>query len=814
MLIRVCVALGFSLCLVNSVFACTDNDMAACKTYHGKVGMKVCVDGKWRGCQATAGTGGVGGSGGTNPPPIVCSSTHTVVEISGLGDQQERARQQACFVKSVQLSNTIVRLGPDVDFSFGAVHDHRSGQDKVTELFTYPIVLGACVTLESATQLTGSVPCPETLKNPVGGPASPAGLIAARTAATDLLLNADAKNDLSRPEDPAQPQPLPPSSARTSRSLGPVLRFGDHSKSTIPGTTAFLQIACSEDTRTTGVVVRGFRLYGPTFGDQKDLDDYVGLRIENCADTEINNMDVAGWGGSAIEVRHPTLGSQPTSWPSQAWIRIHDNYLHHNLHTSNDNGPGHSAGYGVTTSERAFSNIYHNVFDYNNHDVTADGNAGGYIALQNLILKGGGQHSTGHTGFYMHVFDVHGDQKGCFLSGDWTCGHAPGFNMTENTFQYENSDDIGIRGTVRFQSFIQHNVFARSSERNAIDLFDDHDIAVDHNDYDADTYGQYTTCDFDGDGVDDLFLATGVTWWYSSGGQFPWTFMQADRNRANQLAFGDFDHDRRCDILEELPTQQGVWYISRGGVSPLEPLAKDAFGHALNFGHPLSEVRFGNFDPAVRDHTGKWISGAFWRDAAGQWFITPLNKVDWQHIGGSHFPLSDLKFGDFDGDGVTDVLAVSSGRWAISSAARHTWTQWNPTLGEAVKNLYVANMDASDHSDDLLKLEYRSVSSGPLVTTTIKWWRSQNGLGPWTLWKSYAYSCNPTADNVASVCGTSYLGHFAALPRNHVTPVDQKSEGAGILTIDPYRQGHFFNPSESINGRPAEWESDATHFRY
>src|SRR5450631_2400991 len=111
MLMKVCIALGFILCLVNSVLACTDDDMAACKTYDGKDGTKVCLDGKWRGCQPTSGTGG---TGGTNPPQVICQSNRTVVEISGLGDQQERDRQRACFVESVQLPNTIVRLGPDV----------------------------------------------------------------------------------------------------------------------------------------------------------------------------------------------------------------------------------------------------------------------------------------------------------------------------------------------------------------------------------------------------------------------------------------------------------------------------------------------------------------------------------------------------------------------------------------------------------------------------------------------------------------------------------------------------------------------------
>ena len=39
----------------------------------------------------------------------------------------------------------------------------------------------------------------------------------------------------------------------------------------------------------------------------------------------------------------------------------------------------------------------------------------------------------------------------------------------------------------------------------------------------------------------------------------------------------------------------------------------------------------------------------------------------------SGFPMSALRFGDFDGDGVTDVLAKENGRWAISSGAALPW---------------------------------------------------------------------------------------------------------------------------------------------
>jgi hypothetical protein len=32
--------------------------------------------------------------------------------------------------------------------------------------------------------------------------------------------------------------------------------------------------------------------------------------------------------------------------------------------------------------------------------------------------------------------------------------------------------------------------------------------------------------DFDGDRIDDVFLSTGATWWFSSGGQAEWRLLQ------------------------------------------------------------------------------------------------------------------------------------------------------------------------------------------------------------------------------------------------------------------------------------------------
>jgi hypothetical protein len=71
--------------------------------------------------------------------------------------------------------------------------------------------------------------------------------------------------------------------------------------------------------------------------------------------------------------------------------------------------------------------------------------------------------------------------------------------------------------------------------------------------------------DFDGDGVQDLFLATGITPYYSSAGKTEWRFLSAKTEKLNDIRFGDFDADGRTDVFTQIGDD---WMVSWGGVSP------------------------------------------------------------------------------------------------------------------------------------------------------------------------------------------------------------------------------------------------------
>src|SRR6266478_8684289 len=241
-------------------------------------------------------------------------------------------------IKAVGMANTLVLLAPDVDITFSnSILNLPAGARDPFLLFP------PCVTLASFQ------PPPE-----VRSPAFP-------------------------------PPPTPvPGSGRTPHSLGPVLRYTlDGGR---PDDAAFIQMACPGDDPNSagdGARVLGIRVFGPHFNDHQESEK--GINILGCHDVEIANTEVAGW-SIAINV-DGQLTDIPTEVPEEIFIKIHDNYIHHNQHSQSG---GHSEGYGVEVKHGAFVEIDQNVFDYNKHSITADVDAGGYNAVLNLILKGGG----------------------------------------------------------------------------------------------------------------------------------------------------------------------------------------------------------------------------------------------------------------------------------------------------------------------------------------------------------------------------------------------------------------------------------------
>src|SRR5262249_26341113 len=148
---------------------------------------------------------------------------------------------------------------------------------------------------------------------------------------------------------------------------------------------------------------------------------------------------------------------------------------------------------------------------------------------------------------------------------DANCGTA-GYSMDIqfNSFIYDHHVAIHLRGTPQQQMTVIYNVFSEDNQGAAIAQNETGLVAY-QNIYGVNGLAELATCDFDGDGVGDTFLATGMTWWYSSGGTGPWTFLNNSFAHRADLTLGDLDFDGRCDVRVRDD-------YSSGGSGPMTPV--------------------------------------------------------------------------------------------------------------------------------------------------------------------------------------------------------------------------------------------------
>lgn len=667
------------------------------------------------------------------------------VDIKGSGPEW-----RACLIQALSTRDTTVRLGPDVDMDMtGAV---------VNDV---PISIAGGVTFTSVASFDQPPLLRRDVRRDVAGPT---------TGFSNRVRNVplgNARPEAAPPAAAADPMIVRQYEARGPNSRGPRIFTRDKPK-------YLFQIRCFADgTFNDNVRVSGFRLEGA----EKSPDSSgasIGLENRGCINIVISNMEISGWSNAGIKTGD---GNDTGRLVNRNYVRISDSYFHHNQHIG-------GLGYGINPQVAV---IERNVFDFNRHAISTGGASGGYEASRNLVLKGGGYH--GYAGLaYTHQFDVHGTDD-CW--GEANCGEA-GTQLIffENAFQYRHDHAIGLRGTPRISAVINRNVFAHEDVRDstlaegAVRLYTG-DTRVtfgqgpDANRGGIDTFGRYGICDFDGDGKDDIFLPTGVTWWYIGAGRIHWTYLNALEGTIEQLRLGYFDDDARCDVLADNGRE---WLMSSGGRLPWSRLG--------DFGTRLADVAFGRFDPSQRDQRAnatRKTTHAFRRTREGEWQVTPLTQANWQRVQRSAAPMNKLRFGDFTGDGVTDVLSVESGRWSISESARGPWTRLNPALGDDVERLLIADVD-NNNRDDLIRFvsKPRGVQ-GSRQTWDVGWQVSYDGLTPWQTLQTYSFTFEKDEGTVFPAYG--FAGRF------------DDDQGADLVAIDPTRRGNF------VNRRKTQWRS-------
>jgi hypothetical protein len=384
---------------------------------------------------------------------------------------------------------------------------------------------------------------------------------------------------------------------------------------------------------------------------------------------------------------------KPLTFADAGLVRVERNFMHHN---ARDNG-----GYGVDVNGGSFVTITGNVFNYNRHAVTATGRGhSGYAARFNYVLQGGYRQNAGIVtdGYYNQHMDVHGEESGGY-------GGAAGtqFDVSLNTFrgeqeyyQIKTRSAFWQRGVPAIGIDFRDNVLVHNSLNKAVTFkgFSTgtlppsspvaQQIAKFHpsgNRFDTDAVRDLAAGDFDGDGVADIFIANGTAWFYSRGGKRPWEFLHASTKGLKELGFADIDNDGVTDVLYRDP-QGNVGYL-KSGRADLVPLTTSPV--------PMKDMRSGDFDGDGKTdlfftHQGQW---QIWRGATKAWTLGNTSGK----------PITDLLFGEFDRVRGTDVATVLSNGWVVSTAGTSNWNFLNMRLASTFSRAIAADFDGNGLTD-------------------------------------------------------------------------------------------------------------------
>jgi hypothetical protein len=423
------------------------------------------------------------------------------------------------------------------------------------------------------------------------------------------------------------------------------------------------------------VRITGFRLRGGS-RDTSSHPDVYAMTLHDGHDILVDHIDGSDWTTAFINVLGSDFadlqvcGTTFPAYPRPTPIRAIGNFIHHNT--------ADGAGYGFVVGQGAFALARGNVMYMNRHSVAADGwGTTGYAAQDNFVLSD----APGY-GFFGNNYEQDFDKHGTLDPGHWNDGLSDDYvDIGWNTFLGANRYNVDERGTPCRFTAIHDNVF-RQAQSNAIrsrttvpvrlSIYADQFGA-------PDPTGDLAVGDFDGDHIDDVFVGTGTGWWFSSGGQAEWRFLNRMPEHASSLRFGDFDNDGRTDVLA---LHGGNLDVSWAGVSAWQTI--NVVGWALS-------------DLAVGDFDGDHYADLFLATGS-TWFYAPGGR-NWQVFASSSYRTPQLRFGDFTGDGKTDVLGVVANQWQIVRGGGSFWEPLRSALTPTLDGLVVADFDGDGFAD-------------------------------------------------------------------------------------------------------------------
>jgi hypothetical protein len=417
--------------------------------------------------------------------------------------------------------------------------------------------------------------------------------------------------------------------------------------------------------------------------------------------TIIDHNELSNWTSAAVEVYNENINDH--RFPRPQSIRVVRNFMHHNQRED--------LGYGVDIGDGAFAEIDGNVFVSNRHAIACSGEPySGYLARNNLVLFAASGYGTWNN--VEHDFDMHGTRDD--VCGYDHCGGEGGeyVEIGQNTFLGGNRYNFRLRGMPSRRVDFHDNVTVGSfGDAIKDDMHTGKIVEVNNRFAAANPTGRLGVGDFDGDQRDDLFLATGASWYYSPAGTAEWRFLSAHTEPIDQLLLGDFDGDGRTDVMT---VKGSAWLVSWGGTSAWDQ---------------INNIPVSIADLAVGDFNGDRKGDIFYANGK-EWLVSYGGTAPLDHIDTSSYRIPDVRFGDFDGDGKTDIFGIEGNRWSITRGGTPGWMALPHTLSDSVRNLSVADLNG-DGKADLMTL-------ATVFPTGIGYKTWYNGTADWSSLRPFA----------------------------------------------------------------------------
>jgi hypothetical protein len=516
-----------------------------------------------------------------------------------------------------------------------------------------------------------------------------------------------------------------------------------------------------------GARVTGLRLQGPSSSYKNMAVANGAILIDGVSTATVDNNEIFNWPHSAVNVTNAS-NNQATAQQ----INVSNNFIHDNVMCG--------LGYGVVVGKAGYAYISRNLFDDNRHAVSDDGCVSGgsgcqgdtgYTAELNFVLAEGAEcpstnslwSALGWFSYYNQHFDVHGLGSGCGTVDH--CGGAAGqlFEIRNNAIRGEQTYDqflwwgrtrpaFELRGTPTQAANFHDNAVAHDNQGDAISTPGGwpSDLHVSNIQYNVDTSFELAVGDFDGDGCTDVFQATGAVWVYAPCGRREWHYLNDSSIRLSGLALGDFDGDGKTDVFSQEGSQ---WLVSYGGTGPWTPLPAGS-------NIPMSGYGFADFDGDGKTDVME-SNGA-------EWFYSSGGATAWQHLNFSDLPVKDLRFGHFNAKTLkkADIFAIVNGQWSVSYGGTSKWEKLNDKIWDNINDLVFGDFNGDGITDiatdfgatakQMQQLELHPNNPPQPIT----WYVSWSGSGPWEVLNTWT----PAPGQGVQPLANMLIGHFDGRP--------------------------------------------------